>query len=355
MQHENATRTSRRMLYLPLVGLLLVAVGWSGIWFYGKHRIEQELDSFFIRQAAVGRAWQCPDRSISGYPFRIELRCKQPTFTTDTNTGRPIRGSLGALTVIATTAGALDLAHIIGEFEGPLVAAEAGIGTTTTTWKTARASFRGHAKRLERLSVEVDAPRSTFELQGEQSLTVSADSLAFHLREGQTPNQPDAYDASLKLVKAVIPPLDIVSNSNDPADIELDARVLKLAAFDRRDWRKTVEDWRANGGTVLVEQLKLTKGAPRLEAKGTLKLDDTRRMEGRLEASFVNADALLRQFGIGGGGGGLLGALLGGGRPQAGNDPQRAERVMRLPLVLDNGRVRVGPFAIPGLFLRPVF
>ncbi len=352
MHTQTGTRTSRLKLFLPIAALALVALGWSGIWFYGQHRVGQELDNFFIRQASVGRAWQCPDRTISGYPFRIELRCKQPTFTAEPNSGGPIRGSLGALTVIASTAGALNLAHVIGEFEGPLVVAEAGVATTTTNWKSARASFRGHANRLERLSIEIEAPRSTLLIQGEQELALSADSLIFHLREGQVPNQPDTYDASLKLVKAAIPPLDVVANSKEPADIELDARVLKLSTFDRRDWRKTTEDWRANGGSILIEQLKLTKGAPRLEAKGTLKLDDNRRLEGRLEASFVNADALLRQFGIGGGGGGLLGALLGGGRP---NDQPRAERVMRLPLVLDNGRVRVGPFAIPGLFLRPVF
>ncbi len=76
-----------------------------------------------------------------------------------------------------------------------------------------------------------------------------------------------------------------------------------------------------------------------------------RRLQGRLDASFVNAGAILQQFGIGGGAGGLVGALLGGGR----RNGEARDSVMRLPLVLDGGRIAVGPFRVPGLQLRPLY
>ena len=347
---------SRKLLYIPFILLGLVALVWSAIWFYGRYRINQELDSFFVKQAAEGRLWSCPDRSISGFPFRVEGRCAKPTYKQELAPGDSVSGALGALTVVASTAGAFNLAHVISEFEGPLTINRDGVGETTATWKTARSSVRGGIARLEQVSIELDSPVFTFVPKGGAPLKWSAAKVTAHLREGVNPQQPGAYDLAINLEKAVIPELDAVMNSTDLLSLDLDAKVLKPGVIDRKNWRTSVENWRINGGTLRVEQLKLSKGSPRVEAKGDLKLDDARRVEGRLDASFVNADALLRQFGIGGGGGaagGLLGALLGGGRPQA-NEPQR-ERSMRLPLVFDQGRVAVGPFKIPGVQLKPVY
>ncbi|MFM9973926.1 MAG: DUF2125 domain-containing protein [Beijerinckiaceae bacterium] len=356
MTMESTVKKSRLGLYLPIAGLLIIALGWSGLWLFGRQRVGQELDNFFAREAGIGRQWSCPDQSISGYPFRIEIRCKEPTFRTDPRSRDTIRGSLGALTIVATTAGAFDMAHIIGEFEGPLVVSEEGFGKSTTTWKSARASFRGHANRLERVSLEIESPASTLEVNGETQFRTNAERLDLHVRSPEDSGQAGSYDIALGLVKAVVPALDALAGDTAPVDLELNARLLNLSSIDRRNWRQSLENWHQNGGAMRVEQFKLMKGAPRLEAKGDLKLDELRRVNGRLDASFVNADTLLGRFGVGIGGGGgaagILGALLGGNRAQ--NTP-RPERVIRLPLVFDQGRVSVGPFRIPGIQLKPLF
>jgi hypothetical protein len=256
--------------------------------------------------------------------------------------------------VVATTAGALDMGHVISEFEGPLVVKRAGSIESTATWKTARSSIRAGLNRLERASIEIENPVVSLGLVGGGSFRWSADKLTAHIRESVEPAN-GAYDLAVRLDNGVIPELDSLLLSKDPVTLELDARVLNAGRFDQRDWRASLENWRANGGVLKVELLKLSKGAPRTEARGDLRLDDQRRIDGRLDASFVNAGVLLQQFGIGGGGGagGLLGALLGGGT-RAG-DPARQERAIRLPLVLENGRVAVGPFRIPGVQLRPLY
>ncbi len=289
---------------------------------------------------------ELPDRSITGFPFRLEGRCKQPSYQQRLPDGSVASGSLGGLTIVATTASALDMAHVITEFEGPLVVKAPGAPETTVTWRMARSSIRGGANRLERASIEVEQPAVT---AGGQRW--SAEKLTAHLREGVDPARPGAYDLAVRLDRGVIPEADLLLGSTDPVNLELDSRVLQAGAIDRRDWRQTIENWRANGGAIRIEQLKLAKGAPRLEAAGDLKLDDLRRLQGRLDASFVNAGAILQQFGIGGGAGGLVGALLGGGRR---NDAGR-ESVMRLPLTFEGGRVAVGPFRVPGLQLRPLY
>jgi hypothetical protein len=339
-------RPRRLGLYLPFTLLLLIALGWSAVWFYGRHRINQEIDAFLARQASLGREWSCPDRRIGGFPFRIEGRCTDPSYRQRTAEGEA-QGSLKGLTVVATTAGALNLAHVITEFEGPLTVRAPGLPESVTTWRSARSSIRGGIDRLERLSIEIEAPVVTV-----GGARWSAERLTAHLREGVDPAQPGAYDLAVRLDKAAIPEADALLASAEPVNLELDSRVLRIGALDRQDWRRSIEAWRANGGTIRIERLRLAKGAPRIEATGDLRLDEQRRVEGRLDANFINAGAILQQFGVGGGPAGLIGALLGGGRRP---DAERREPAVRLPLTLEGGRVAVGPFRIPGLQLRPLY
>ncbi|MGL4242727.1 MAG: DUF2125 domain-containing protein [Beijerinckiaceae bacterium] len=355
MSQLTAARPRRMGLYVPLVVLTLLALGWTGLWLYGRHRVGLELDNFLARQASIGRTWSCPDRRIGGYPFRIDVACEKPSFASERRGRGEISGTLGRLTVTAQTAGALNLAHVIATFEGPFVVNEEGFGRTTTTWKSAVASYRGHPRRLERCALTMTEPATTLEPTGAQPMRMTAQSLEAHVREGVAPGEPGAYDVALRLNNAVLPPLDAALRTPDPVNLLLDGKLLNLGAIDRRDWRATVESWRNAGGAFRVEQFGLAKGAPRLEARGDLKLDALRRLEGRLDANFINAGPLLQQFGInmgGGAAGALLGGLLGGNR--AANEPQR-DRSLRLPLVLGDGRVSVGPFRVPGLLIPPLY
>jgi len=350
MTDDSAVKRRRLGLYGPFVLLLLAVLGWSALWFYGRWRINAELDMLIEREASIGRNWICPDRSITGFPFRIEGRCSNPSFRQIGEAGETLTGTVKAVTIVATTAGAFNLAHVISEAEGPLVIRSPIAPEVTVNWVTARSSFRGSSTRLERASIEIDSPVIT--ASGLGAGRWSAKRLEAHIREGVDASRPDSFDIALRLDGASLPELDVALKSADPVTLTIDARVLKLAAIDRKDWLATVEGWRNGGGSVSIEQFALAKGLPRVEAKGELRLDDQRRVEGRLDASFVNAGAILQQLGIGGGVGGLVGGLLGGNRP---GQTQGRDMAMRLPLVLENGRVAIGPFRVPGVQLRPLF
>ena len=55
--------------------LLLVAVAWTVGWFLIRNRVGEALDSWLAAEARNGRQWTCRDRTIVGYPFRIEIVC----------------------------------------------------------------------------------------------------------------------------------------------------------------------------------------------------------------------------------------------------------------------------------------
>jgi hypothetical protein len=74
-------KPSRWKLYLPFVASAVVAVGWSAFWKVAAGMTETGLDDWFVQERAQGREWSCPNRSVGGYPFRLEVRCAAPSFT----------------------------------------------------------------------------------------------------------------------------------------------------------------------------------------------------------------------------------------------------------------------------------
>src|SRR5258708_6223753 len=67
-------------LFLPFGLVVLLAAGWTGLWFYAAARAETEIATFRARERQAGRLQECASQSISGYPFRIEVRCAGAMF-----------------------------------------------------------------------------------------------------------------------------------------------------------------------------------------------------------------------------------------------------------------------------------
>ena len=89
-------RRGRIGLFLPYVLLAIVVLGWSGAWFWIRGRAEGEMDAWLAREAAAGRTWTCQDRSLTGFPFRLELRCAAVTLSRSDGSFR-----LGPATAVA--------------------------------------------------------------------------------------------------------------------------------------------------------------------------------------------------------------------------------------------------------------
>ena len=105
-------RYSRFWLYTPFVLLLLIAVAWSAAWFVIRSRASEAVDAWFATEARAGRQWTCQDRSIGGYPFRIELICNSLSLKQGA-----VTASLGRVESVAQV---YQPRFIITEIEGPL-------------------------------------------------------------------------------------------------------------------------------------------------------------------------------------------------------------------------------------------
>src|SRR4051794_39018185 len=67
-------RRSLRWVFL-LLAVVILAAGWTAIWFYAAERANTAIAGWLEREARVGRVYTCGSQSLRGYPFRIEVRC----------------------------------------------------------------------------------------------------------------------------------------------------------------------------------------------------------------------------------------------------------------------------------------
>ncbi len=339
-------KPSRKLLYIPFILFGIIAVLWSGGWFFAKGRAEEGMDRFFAQQKLAGRIFACPDRQISGFPFRFAVFCGKPAYEQTMPDGRVIKGSLEAFTAYARIYAPT---HLIAEAKGPLrLVNQDGTGLTVT-WASLEASYQGTLSALSEVSVQARAVAMT-PVNSTESLG-AIEKIEAHIRS--VPDKPEGNYALAVLAEgAQIPELNAYLETPDAARLELQASADKLTQIDRRDVRVTLENWRKAGGRANIALFKLAKGRLVIDAKGDVGLDDERRPQGRIDTAIAGAEQLLAKLGgrrQGGGVGGVLGGLLGGNRQQ---QPARSISIP-LPLRLENGRALLGPF--PLAQLKPLY
>ncbi|MBE7244948.1 MAG: DUF2125 domain-containing protein [Actinomycetospora chiangmaiensis] len=348
-------RRSRLGLFLPYILLALVVVGWSVGWFWIRERAAGEIDGWMAREAAAGRTWTCADRALGGYPFRIELRCSAVTL--DRADGR---FRLGPSTAVAQI---YQPRLIVFESAGPFHV-EQGDLTGDAAWKSLQGSFHGAADGFTRASLVVDAPNVTVKGADPGPIAVSGKHLELHARPSPGRYESDgAVDISLRLNQAQAPRLDALTGTQDPADLALDATLTQATVLRTGTVARELERWRQAGGTLDLTALSLSKGAQRVQAKGTLALDNAHRPAGQIDLRAAGVDALVggivgQRFGSDKGAlvGQLVGGLLGLSQRPDREAPTDAAPLKALPpLRLVDGKVVFSGFPIPNVLVPPLY
>jgi hypothetical protein len=344
---HDQTRRSRFWLFAPFVLLALVAVAWSAAWFVMRDRTEAAIDAMLGREARAGRQWDCKDRSIAGFPFRLEVTCASLTVRRS-----DVTASFGRIEAVAQV---YQPRHVITEVVGPLRVSD-GTVTVEATWRLLETSVHGSPAGFERISLVAEEPAVTITGTGPAPLSLTGQNLEAHLRPNPARRQTEgAYDAALTARQATIPGLDAFVGSNGPTDLQVDLTATQVEGFRGRPVLTEIERWRQANGRIEVLRLAASKGASRLEAKGDLGLDEMHRPVGRVEAAAAGLDGLINRLTGGRPEGGLLSALLGQAPLQGGTARSEPALSPLPPLRFDDGRVLFGPFKVPGLRLPPLY
>ena len=79
--HQPGSAPRRRLwpVFVPLAFVVVLALGWSGFWFLAAGAAETRIAGWREREANSGRFYNCERQTVGGFPFRIEVRCIDPS------------------------------------------------------------------------------------------------------------------------------------------------------------------------------------------------------------------------------------------------------------------------------------
>jgi hypothetical protein len=286
-----ARTLSRWGLYGPFLLFGLALAGWAGFWFFARGQVEAGLARFVEAEQARGVAWACTERSIGGFPFRLEVRCADITQVRQID-GVEARTSFGPTTIIGQpqTPG-----HIIIQAKGPAATRLADGRRVDLTWSQLEISRRVRQGALARFALEMSNPSLRLTDADGTVRAGAAASLSVQARQPQPADGAVAssgIDLAVTLDGVAAPDLDRLLNDVAPARLTARLAIAEGARLAALPTPRELEGWRLAGGRARVEELQLAKGQKRLNATGEIWVDDGRALAFRLEPSAANIDRL---------------------------------------------------------------
>ena len=244
-------RPHRWGLYGPYIALAIAVALWSGAWWSARQTLIRHMDELISGYRASGYDFSWTQRTVSGYPFRLDVVLTQFKGVSPSGWGLTSDRLEGEAYMHAPD-------HwVFGAPQGLSLLRPQG-GTIEVTGSTLHASIHGLDMRPPSLSVEGLNLRFK-SASGTQPLALTtADKVEFHLRPG-----PDRQGAVLfRLINGRSPPrgpLDLIA-AGRPVDLQLEAILSKADALRGPGLAKSFRTWALAGGRATLKEAKVTAG-----------------------------------------------------------------------------------------------
>jgi hypothetical protein len=290
---------------VPVVLVVALAILWTGLWFYAASAAEDTITRWLEREAKVGRVYECGQRNIGGYPFRIEVRCSDPNVELR-GVAPPVALKFAQLQTVWQI---YQPTLVIGEFSGPLMIAESGRPADyVADWRLGQSSVRGTPMAPERASFVLDGLSLDRIGPDGQTNVLKAERGELHARiaEGSVTANP-VLEMVLRLAAATAP--DLHPFPATPLDGEIAARLRGLPDFAPKLWRVRLRELQARGGSIEITNARVRQGDVIAAATGTLGLTERGGLDGQLQLTVVNLEQALKALN--------LDQLMSQGRPGA--------------------------------------
>jgi hypothetical protein len=284
-------RRRRWPLFLPFAIVVLLAVAWSGLWFYAAARAETEIAAWRAREQQAGRSQDCASQSISGFPFRIEVRCTAATFELKGTPALQLK-----LPFVLAAVQVYDPKLLISEFTGPLEISERGRSPShVVNWTLGQASVRGLPSDVERASLVLDGP--TVRDVATNDTVFKAQRAELHGRQasGSVAGNP-AIETVLRLSGAIADKLHPLAAK--PIDADIAAVLRGLTDISPKPWPVRFKEWQARDGQVEIINARVQQDDVIAVGAGTLKLTARGGLDGNLQVTVVGIDKVLKMFDI---------------------------------------------------------
>ncbi|MGP9814463.1 DUF2125 domain-containing protein [Rhodopseudomonas sp. NSM] len=288
-------------LFLMPALLLIAAIGWSLFWFISASQVDRIVDAWRAREAAAGRVYDCGDRSVAGFPFRLEVRCTDASVALTSQTAEqvasrtPVTAKLAEILVVSQI---YDPRLLIAEFKGPASFADRGQPTSMVlNWATARSSVAGLPGPPQRIALVFDAPALDRVDGATQVPLARARQAEMHARqvEGPTPGQP-RIETDFRFEGASIQ--DVHPLLAELFDAHLRVVLSGLKDFRPKPWPERFRELQAAGGRIEFREARIQQGEMIATAIGALGLTPTGNVDGELQMVVAGLDKVIPKLGI---------------------------------------------------------
>jgi hypothetical protein len=293
MQQYRPASRRRRWPWILIVLVVLGAGLWAAGWHYAAGKVESTIAGWKEREARSGRVYSCANESISGFPFRIEVRCGGAGAQLRTSQ-QPIAVAAKELTV---TAEVWQPTVLNSEIMAPMTIGEpAQPATVTGNWRRARTQVRGLPTSPENVHILLDEP--VFERAsggGRETFKARRAEVNGRMLEGTARANP-VIELTLKLIQATAPSLH--SAAERPTDADVTAVLRGLKDFSPKPWPARFREMQAAGGRIEVTKARIQQGETIMAADGVLGLSSNGRLDGELRVTVANLQQLLPALGL---------------------------------------------------------
>ncbi len=352
VEEAPAAKPPRRLLpWAAAVALLVLpALGWTLFWRFAAGESEETIAAWIDREKSFGRIWSCPDRTVEGFPFTIEIACAKLRFD-GMIFGRHFTGGLNGFHATALLFRSSVLTAWLGS---PFAVLSDDRATNLElAWNDLQLVLDGLPQNVWRVAISGDKLAWGGTLQGLGAVTGRAGRLVANAMAH--PDQADrAYDFNVALSAATLPDVDRFLGAALPAEIDAQGTVTK-ASFDLAlTLAKNMDNWRTAGGRLDLVEASLTHGDTTFTARGSLSLDDLHRVQGKLDTQSRGLEPLLLRLGVNPvlvSAGALLSSLIAGASPSGTDTPPET---LVVSVGFDDGRLSIGP-ARTSIHLPPLY
>jgi len=281
----------RWLLFLPFMLLVALAIGWSGFWYFTARNVETLVANWIEQEAANGRLYRCASRTFGGFPFRIEMRCREPVMElASLNPARTVKAN-----DLVDVAQVYEPNLVIAEVTGPVSITEAGSpGSWQADWRLAQASLRGVGRRPERLSLALDDLKLVQLTDNAAEPLGSAGHVEFHLRRAPAADAGKAtFDFAIQIAAAVVPwgPLGGL-----PVDAETTGSLKGLPDLRPKPMASGLKEWQAAGGRLELTKITVRQSDAVAVVAGDIGLSPAGRLDGKFNITVAGFDHVIRDL-----------------------------------------------------------
>jgi hypothetical protein len=326
----------RNRLGWALLGLVgFFALAWTVLWNLAAGQSEKTVEAWIMREKSFGRIWFCPERTIGGFPFAIDMECTRPRFD-GIIFGRHFTGGLGGFRATAVVFHPTVVTAWLG---APFaVSAEDENAHLDLAWSDLRIVLDGLPQQIWHVTIHAEKLSWHGTSQELGPLAGNAERLTGEAANHATDR---AYDFDVAVDAARLPEIDRLLGADLPADVVARGTVTQAGFDPALTLPQNMDNWRAAGGRVDFAELDLTHGPTKFTAHGSLGVDALHRVEGRLDTKSYGVAPLLIRLGVNPAlvsAGALLSGLL------SGTSSSRADPdALVLPIDFEDGYLSIGP------------